>query len=295
MFSYPIGIVLYNPSISSIKRINFFAEKGVQFYIFDNSQIIGEKQSFDSENIKYFSCNKNLGLSFSLNYLCKEAIKSGKKSLLFFDQDTIFTYETLVYVDNLLEFKISSDAPVFKKAVSINFRDINLANISSNVIGTFQIGQYFLFEIMFSINSGTLYFLDKFNYFNWFDEKFFVDGVDYSFSLNSNLNGYKNLAVGNVVGLNHSGEQDFQFITLFGKKWSYRIYSFKRNSDFLISHLRLFLKSFKVHGIKPKYFICKAIFGYVSYQLLGRILFGINTLFRVVLRLVKQSQTNVGI
>jgi rhamnosyltransferase len=271
MLSFPVGIVLYNPPNSTINRINKFAQEGVQFYIFDNSDSMLAKHDLFGQNIKYFSFSKNLGLSYSIDFLCKEAILDDKEALLFFDQDTIFTLDTLMYIDRFINYKTTFQAPIFKDVISISFRDINLKEGQTNVIESFQVDEYLLYSIFFSINSGTLYHLDKFYDFKWFNEGFFVDGVDYSFCLNALINGYKNLAVTNVPGLNHSEEQDGFHINFFRKKGSFRVYPLKRNVDFLKSHFRLFFITFKVKGIKTKFFIVKAILSYVFTQVLSRI------------------------
>lgn len=279
MLNFPIGIVLYNPSESSVNRIKYFADRGIEFYIFDNSENSFERNDLTEKSIKYYRNGKNSGLSYSINFLCKEAILNGSEALLFFDQDTVFTQATLNYVDRFFKFKITSNFPILREVVSANFRDIELKSNKSNVIDSFQVGEYSLYAIYYSINSGTLYFLEKFNEFKWFDEEFFVDGVDYSFSLNTMINGYKNIAIANVPGLDHSEEQDMSYVTFFRKKRSFRVYSFRRNVDFLKSHFRLLFKSFKVNGLKSKIFIIKAMLLYISSQLVNRTISIINKLY----------------
>jgi hypothetical protein len=124
-----------------------------------------------------------------------------------------------------------------------------------------------------------MYFLKNYNLFNWFDSKYFVDGVDYSFSLNVIINKFRNFSITNVPGLNHFEEQGDSNIYFLSKKITSRVYSFKRNYDFLRSHFLLFIKTFKVHSIKPKLFILKAFLGYLFSQFIFRVNYYINKSF----------------
>jgi len=271
MISFPIAIVLYNPTESSIDRILYFIEKGIVFYIFDNSQITNEKLSnFNHPNLSYYTFNENLGLSYSINYLCEKAIANNSKTLLFFDQDTIFKIESLSYINEFLIRSEISNSSFFNTVLSVNFRDSNSNQNKLNIIEEGVISNYQYYSVYFNINSGTLYFLDKFKRFKWFEEKYFVDGVDYSLSLNTVINQLKNIVITNVPGLNHTDEQGDSVIRLFGKKISGRVYPLNRNFDFISSHLKLLTKTFKIGDSKPKLFLIKALSSYVAAQLAFR-------------------------
>lgn len=270
MNTFPIGIVLYNPSTTSIDRILFFANCGFRFYIFDNSQISNESLK-NINNINYFFLNKNYGLSFSINFLCKKAIEENFNNLLFFDQDTIFNLETLEYIQNCIHYINFSKHCFFEDTLAINFREKQIDNTGLNVIEKYKIDIYDIQTVYYTINSGTLFFLNKFNSFQWFENKYFVDGVDYSFSLNSIIHGYKITSISNIPGLNHTEEQGEWNVHLFGNKITSRIYPLKRNYDFVKSHLLILFKSFKLKSSKPKLFIIKALFGYIFVQFIFRI------------------------
>ena len=271
MISFPIAIVLYNPTDSTIDRILYFIEKGIIFHIFDNSQITNEKLSnFNHPNLSYYTFNKNLGLSYSINYLCEKALINNSKTLLFFDQDTIFKMESLNYIDDFLIRSESSNSSFFDTVLSVNFRDSDSKQNKLNIIETGVINDYIYYSVYFNINSGTLYFLDKFEKFKWFEEKYFVDGVDYSLSLNTVINQLKNIVITNVPGLNHTDEQGDSVIQIFGKKISGRVYPLNRNFDFISSNLKLLTKTFKIRGSKPKLFLIKTLLGYVAAQVAFR-------------------------
>lgn len=271
MTSFPIAIVLYNPSQSSIDRILYFLDKGFVFYIFDNSKNQNKiLANNNTPNLSYYSFNKNFGLSYSIDYLCKVSISNHNKYLLFFDQDTIFKLETFDFISDIITIKSNEQNTLFEKVLSINFRDAASIQSQLNIINIFSLNSVSLYNVYFNINSGTLYFLDKYDKFNWFDEKYFVDGVDYSLSINTIINNYKNLVVIDVPGLNHTEEQGDSIIKIFGKTFTGRIYPLNRNIDFIKSHLKLLLKSFRIKRIKPILFIIKALISYLFIQIVFR-------------------------
>jgi GT2 family glycosyltransferase len=271
MISFPIAIVLYNPTSSTINRILGFLEKGIILYIFDNSKITNETLlNSNNPNLCYYKFNENLGLSYAINYLCEKALSNNFETLLFFDQDTIFKIESLNYINDFLTRK-DLNSSFFDTVLSVNFRDSESIQSELNIIEAGKVNDYLYYNVYFNINSGTLYFLNKFKSFEWFEKKYFVDGVDYSLSLNTVINKFKNIVITNVPGLNHKDEQGDSVIQLFGKKISGRVYSLNRNFDFISSHLRLLIKTFKIRDYKPKFFIMKALFAYVIGQLVFRL------------------------
>jgi hypothetical protein len=273
MISFPIAIVLYKPTDSTINRILELLEKNIVFYVFDNSNYVNDVLSgMNNNNLNYYSFNKNFGLSYSIDYLCKVAISNHNNYLLFFDQDTIFKLETLEFINNFITVKNIEQNLLFDTVLSINFRDSSSEQKQLNIINIFTLNSKLLYNVYFSINSGSLYFLDKYNKFNWFEDKYFVDGVDYSLSLNAIINNYKNLVIIDVPGLNHTEEQGDSIIKIFGKEFSGRIYPLKRNIDFIKSHFKLMIKSLKTNQIKPVLFIIKALISYIFIQTVFRLI-----------------------
>ena len=270
MINYPLAFVLYNPSQNSVNRIIDFANKGCTIYIYDNSSSKNEELS-KTKNISYFSNNINHGLSYCLKFLCDIISKNSVNKFLFFDQDTIFTLDTLNYIEDFENFMSQDNKILFNSVASVNFRDNTVANCKYNLIETIHIDNYIIQYVYFNINSGTMYFLDNFNSFNWFDNQYFVDGVDYAFSLNAFINKFKNVSITNVPGLNHFDEQGDSTIIFCNKKITSRVYPLNRNLDYIYSHLRLFIKTFKINSIKPKIFILKAIIGYTLTQIIFRL------------------------
>jgi len=269
MVDFKIGIVLYNPDSNSVNRIINLANQGFQFCLFDNSSKTNNIL-IEVNNVEYFTFNDNLGLAFSIDYLCRHCINSNFSKLLFFDQDTIFTRDTLDFIEDVCKEIIALDSMFFNDVVSINFRESGTKHVKLNTFDYFDVGSFSFSSNYFVINSGSLYFLDKYFYFKWFDKNYFVDGVDYSFSLNVLINNFKNISIINTPGLNHTDFQGDSTISFFGRKIISRIYPLRRNFDFFYSHSKLLIKSLRVNSFFPLFFLVRAIIGYFFTQFLFR-------------------------
>src|ERR1035437_5150272 len=98
--SYVIGLVLYYPEESIIKRIDLMRELGFYLYIYDNSPFneISEAILGKSGDIHYITAGKNVGVARSLSVLCATAYAHGHHRLLFLDQDTGVSDQTLRFI-----------------------------------------------------------------------------------------------------------------------------------------------------------------------------------------------------
>ena len=72
--------------------------------------------------------------------------------------------------------------------------------------------------------------------YEWFDKRYFVDGVDYSFCIKSKINKFKITEIYNTPGLDHESEQGNFPLKLHNKQISGRLYPVSRNIDFIKSH-----------------------------------------------------------
>ena len=244
-----IGIVLYQPTKTSIARIRQIALSGYTIILFDNSFIeINDFQNFN--NIIYFHSTDNVGLSGGIDFIAKKANDLKYYSLLNFDQDTIFTTKTLLFIEEVISKYIVSER-LGSNLITVGFRDFN--KTGTNQIISYQNLLYNSSEVDFTINSGSLYLLKFYNNFKWFDKKYFVDGLDYSFCLQSNKHGYKIIECYATPDLNHRTEQDDTILKIFNLKIRGRKYLFKRNKDFIYSHIKLLIQS--IVNIQTRHFI----------------------------------------
>ena len=247
-----------------IDRIKKIASDGYNIFLYDNSNTeIGDFKNY--KNINYFHSKMNKGLSGAIDYILNKAHDEDYFAVLNFDQDTLFTNKTLNFIEMVINNYLLNEK-FGTNLISLTFRDFK-SKKKSNEIFILQ-KKYKYSEVNFTINSGTLYILKHFNKFKWFDEKYFVDGVDYNFCIQSNKFHFKNFEIYDTPDLNHTIEQDdynfnFLFFNLRGRK-----YSIKRNKDFIKSHFYLLNQT--LINLQPIHFIfiLKSLILYFATQLI---------------------------
>jgi rhamnosyltransferase len=212
----------------------------------------------------------NVGLSEGLARICNAAFESEYEALLYFDQDTVFETVTLDYISAYYRSVLERPDEFCASIVCTTFRDIPNSS-KLNHISYRQCSEYNIENIFLTINSGSLYSLRKLKEYEWFDRTFFVDGVDYSFCINSIRNGYKITEVHSTPGIDHESEQGNVSVSFFGKRLVGRIYPFGRNIGFVISQIRLFFSAFALGGTKPALFLMKSLLLYLFQQLVFRV------------------------
>jgi rhamnosyltransferase len=268
----PIATILYNPDNSTYERIKSAIDFGYEVYIFDNSPDLNSKL-FVSENknkVRYFTYDRNVGIGPALRLICSTAFDNGSEHLLFFDQDTIFTEETLNFIiDYLSESSVGENSAKSDKFLSVTFRDA-VINRKRGIIEQAIIGKYSVNVVDFTISSGTLFSLKNLKNIGWHDESFKVDGVDYAICISAESNGLKIAEISNTPGLDHETNQGNKIFRFMFKTYSGRKYSLFRIRDYIYSSLRLAVKSFKVNK-KNTLRILMMLFIYIFQQIIFRI------------------------
>ncbi|WP_052190835.1 hypothetical protein [Chitinibacter sp. ZOR0017] len=230
--TFALGFVLYQPKDSFFDRLQKISELGVSIYIFDNSTslIEGGHAIGAGGNIFYEKNAKNYGLGKGLYDLANRAYSDGKKALIFFDQDTVITPETILFI-----MKCCEDPTVdFYNACAILF-----SGRRKELIGF----EPAISNVKLAINSGTLFNLECLKEIGWHDPSFFVDGVDYEFCLRCKIRKKIIIEVSNAPGFDHVSEQDDLTYKIFGLKLRMRAYPFFRIKDYIFSSSRLLFKS----------------------------------------------------
>jgi hypothetical protein len=241
-FDIAIGLIVYNPTDLLSKRIELILAMGFELYLLDNTpQNSMLRDLFKNKNkVHYLTLGQNVGLGIGMSAICGQAYYDGYKNLLFFDQDTNFSNETLEYIVSFHEYNKNS----LESYSIINFKSPNGINNSS------QYNEYSFKETDLVINSGSLIVLEKLNKIGWFDISYFVDSVDYKFCLDSNFSQYKIGLCMNTPGFDHVTEQDDSEYSFFGKKFLARKYSNSRVKDTFTSLLKLSISAFKNFNVK---------------------------------------------
>lgn len=252
-YNMAIGIVLYNPEKDYIDKLYEILKAGYDIFLFDNSATAIKNSKINKFN--YYHSPTNLGLSSGMKQICINALNEGFKTLLYFDQDTEFTLETLDYT-----YRIQN-----------SFFEVNKKNYLAISMSENKFFDKNIVDVKLLRNSGTIFLLDQLKLINWFDTSFFVDGVDYDFCLRAKLNKLKLGKFGSVPDFDHEINQGYSEYTFFKSKIFGRRYSQKRLTDIMSSTGKILKKSILNFEIFFALRVLLLTFIFMFYQLILRI------------------------
>lgn len=180
------GIVLYNPDITQLKRNIAAIIKQVQIlYLQDNgSANISdvEKIIADTSSIVLLRNPENKGIAWALNALCKRAESDNFQWILTLDQDSVCPQNMIA----LYKAYLPRADMLCPKIVDRNY---GVLDGNSEKVET----------VDKCITSGCLLRLSSWRKLRGFDEKMFIDGVDFEFCYRMKKNGMNILRVNDVV------------------------------------------------------------------------------------------------
>lgn len=256
-----VGFILYNPTESVAERIEMLQQAGFKCYVFDNTpQVSFVRERFNnSKDVTYLTGGKNNGLGIGLTIINGQAYFDGFETTLFFDQDTIFSLDTVHFVKEFY----SQNLHLGDQYSSVVFNAQNITSFKETFCTR---------DVLLSISSGSLFILKTVNRIGYHNTSFFVDCVDYEFCFNSDNHGYKTMECSNTPGFDHVTEQDDQPYLLLGKTLMLRKYSSARVKGTVFSSLRLFFTALFQPNFKYAYAILRSVFIYINFQILVRIL-----------------------
>lgn len=258
-----IGFVIYGPEPSLLPRLQVAVESGFAVYVFDNSPARSEVRDFCRKhtNCRYSTCGRNVGLGIGLSAVCSQAYYDAHPALLFFDQDTVFEDSTLDFVERFHErnraLASSYSAIVFDAKDADRARGENGPAVK---------------KVLLAISSGSLFFLENLCRMNWHNPRYFVDGVDYEFCLNSSNSGLRVGRSSTTPGFDHQSEQPDETYRILGKDWRIRKYPARRILDTLTSSARLMGTSIATGNFRFLAAIARSFGIYGGAQILVRVL-----------------------
>lgn len=259
-----LGFVAYHPALSLNSRISMALDAGFMVYLFDNSPGIDDQSIFGpliAKGLRYSSLGINAGLGVGISRICSQAYEDNQSALLFFDQDTIFSYETLHFIEEF--HKRRPDLSQTYVSIAFNSRkgdqgvDLHLQEVE---------------DVLLTINSGSLFYLENAKVLNWHNSDYFVDGVDYEFCLRADQAGLRIGQISFTPGFDHESEQGNFSIRLFGRDYAVRRYALRRILDTTISNIKLIFLSARLGNIKYTRKFIKLAAGYFFFQLAARLL-----------------------
>jgi len=229
------GIVSYNPCIERLeKNIEAVSALVDTVLIVDNgSQNANEIESLaDRNNCKYISFQKNEGIAFALNSIMKYALEHGYSWCITLDQDSVVPDNLLTEASELLNEK---------QLCLITTRILEKNSGETPDLGVTPDGNRFQ-EVPKCITSSTLTNTLIWKEVGGFDDRLFIDYVDYDYAVKCRKAGYKIIRLNNVF-LNHeigkSAMKRFLFFKVrVANHSSFRKYYISRNIVIFIRRYR---------------------------------------------------------
>ena len=179
-------VVLYHPDESIIENIKTY-QQITKIYAVDNSEkydddLVEKLKQF--ENLIYINNNGNQGIAHALNVGARLAIENGADWLLTMDQDTSFSENDLIKIqEELLAVDITNTAIVSPS----HYLGDDIKPFYNEIVMT----------------SGNLINLHLFGKIGEFDENLFIDSVDTEYCLRIYSMRYKIKRIPSVI-LNHN-------------------------------------------------------------------------------------------
>lgn len=230
MKKYCVGVVIYNPTITELSNIEAYAESGLfgLIMVFDNSpKRINYK--FKHKICQYWFQNENSGLAKPYNIMLREAATAGYDYLCIMDQDSSFKISEIKKLIDAIENytnpeTVGAFCPVILKNQREEYRRVTEWK-----------------KIDWSINSGSiLNIMCLIKHSIIYDEKIFLDGLDYDFGWTVNRAGcsimqYKDSVLIQAFGYKTLENQSFMYHN------AYRYYLIAHNRKYIFKkHFGLF-------------------------------------------------------
>lgn len=195
-------VVLYYPDEDVIDNIRSYINDLSKLYIVDNSEQKDDKLLNNIKNISdkciYVDNNGNQGIAHALNKGAKLAIEDESEWLLTIDQDSKFSENGLRNLKEcLLKLK---DENINIGIVSPTHKDDKNSGFKKRLV---------------VMTSGNIVNLDAYKEVGGFEEKLFIDAVDYDFCLKLNLAQYEVIECSHSRLIHQLGEN--KKINIFGK------------------------------------------------------------------------------
>lgn len=231
-FSACAGIVSYNPDIPRIiENVDAINNQVDCVYIFDN----GSKNYHDLKSalesfrgVKLIPYDSNMGIAYALNRLCQAALRDGFTQIVTLDQDSVATPGMVRVLMGHVDDSVGIVAPQIIDRNKESITDIERC-LDHKVVRVTEAARKGV------ITSGCLLNLDAYSCVGGFDERFFIDYVDYDLNKRLLIEGYEILRVGDAALIHECGNYAPTWLWTLRKgqdgKWCFeRFYAFGHSS-----------------------------------------------------------------
>ncbi len=223
-------IILYNPNIErlslSIKELENIVD--IIYLIDNNSSNIKEiEKEFKNNKIEFINNTKNCGIAYALNQALAISHKDKVDYLITLDQDSIFKQTE---IEKILKHKNENNVAIFCPVINDLNKNKNINSIES------------ISDIDRCITSGSIMNLKECLEVGLFDEKMFIDYVDFDYCKRIRLANKRIVRVNNSILDHEIGKRQkrkFLFWTVYPTNHNEkRIFYYSRN-------IKYYLKKYK--------------------------------------------------
>ncbi len=161
-------VTLFYPDDEQIESVLRYTRCFDKVYLFDNTPSddcnVLKKYPQD-EKVVFLGDGENKGLSFAYNTVCNIASNEGFKFICLLDQDSSFKFEQIKKVTDYINYNDCSKLGIIAPTVKYSHKEKIDTSCS------------------WVISSGSFINLDVYSLSNGFDEKLFIDRIDFDYSM----------------------------------------------------------------------------------------------------------------
>lgn len=230
------GIITFNPEINRLREnINSIKEQIGEIIIVDNGSINIldiEECCMHYPNVNLIKCGRNLGIATALNIAMQTGADKNYEWMLTLDQDSISSSDMVVKLYNTKNVmdKIAIISPI------IVDRNVGLVGHIPNTDYK---------EVRTCITSGSLVNIHAWKYCGKYDDKMFIDSVDFEFCYRLRKCGFKIIQTNKVklvheIGVSQKRKLLLWNVTIYNHS-AFRKYYIARNNIYYPRKHKLYL------------------------------------------------------
>ncbi len=242
-------IVLYNPNKKIIFQVIETLQKQIDVLILVNN---GSPIEIELQNVILRDLGENKGIAYAQNVGVDIARELGAKYILFSDQDTVYPENYISEMKNNIK-RFGDKVILVPSFYNLNRGQIEPISLTMSKSIVPELNTQY--EVFHAISSGTFVLMSSFIDIGYYEEKLFIDWVDFEWCWKARSKGYKIICMPHIQIKHNLGDKVKSF---FGKKITlrsqFRYYYMIRNCLYL-SKITPYLNQKEKYNLKFRAFI----------------------------------------
>ena len=255
-------IVWYNPDFVCVNNILTYSKFVKKCYIVDNSECDNTSLAKKISNAIYIPNFKNLGIAAALNKGCGIAKNEGFEWCMTMDQDSAwesgFLEEYLSNVENLATQIVSVKSYAPTPMIERSYLGKIKQKIKNLIIHNAKDSYYCFCDRV--ICSGNIINLICWEEMHGFNEKLFIDEVDFDYCYRLREKKYDIIKFNEIFFFHVLGNNKKQFLFSKDSHSSTRLFYMFRNQEYIIRKYPKYAKKYKYRNELISLFIQRCIF-----------------------------------